>query len=376
MISRRSLLLASAAAVGCGVHKARAYPGYFLVANQGSRDIAVVDLSRFRVRKMIPLDAAPAAVVPHPSKPKAYALAPDAGTVYEIDAATMAVSRRVRAGNSALGMRVSPRGDALWVLFRDPAMLVELPFNSFRPGRRIPLAAPPDDFDLSQNGKAAIACSQARIIVIASLERSAIERTVATGVAAPFVRFRADSKLLLAGNGSDRSITFHDVATGKTVVKLPLSFEPRHYGVTADGGQLFLSGEGSDSVAIVFPYKTEVWQTILAGRTPMAMAAVPSVPATYLLVANPTTNSVTILDLATYNLSAVVDVGNQPGEIVVTPDGRWGLVLNRLSGDMAVIRLDQRSRPSAEHVLRYKSAPLFTMVPVGDRPVAGAVVAW
>ena len=83
MISRRGLLLASAGAVACGRRKATAYPGYCFVANRQGRNVTVVDLSRFRVRKQIALDAAPSLVIAHPEKPFAYALAPANGTVYE-----------------------------------------------------------------------------------------------------------------------------------------------------------------------------------------------------------------------------------------------------------------------------------------------------
>ena len=47
-------------------------------------------------------------------------------------------------------MRISRSGDALWVLYRDPASLVEIPFDTLRPRRRIHLASPPSDFDLSR----------------------------------------------------------------------------------------------------------------------------------------------------------------------------------------------------------------------------------
>jgi len=53
---------------------------------------------------------------------------------------------------------------------------------------------------------------------------------------------------------------------------------------------------------------------------------------------------------------------------VVTPDQEYALVLNRASADMAVIRI------SAITVGRAKSAPLFTMIPVGSRPVDAVVV--
>src|SRR5690349_21798529 len=116
-----------AAAAGCGHQKATAFRGFCFVANQGSRSVSVVDLTRFRLRKKIPLEATPAHVIAHPGQPKVFVFAPDEGTVFEIDAINHVVSRRVRVGNTAAAMQLSPSGDALWVLARDPAALVELP---------------------------------------------------------------------------------------------------------------------------------------------------------------------------------------------------------------------------------------------------------
>ncbi|MGO9011118.1 MAG: YncE family protein [Bryobacteraceae bacterium] len=374
MISRRGLLMASAGVLACGRRKATAYPGYCFVANRQGRNVAVVDLSRFRVRKQIGLDAAPVAVIAHPKKPIAYALAPANGTLYELDAATLAVSRRMRAGSTAVEMRLAPDGKALWILYRDPPALVEAPLDSLKATRRIRLNSAAAGFDLSVDGRAAAACRQDKTIVLAQLDAGRVERTIAWDAAPEFVRFRTDGKLLLAADAAGRSITFFEVASGKTLVRLPLPFEPRRYAITPDGGQVFLDGPGMDAVAIVFPFSTEVWQTVLAGRAPGAMAATDTPP--FLLVANPETNSMTVLDLATQNLSAVVEVGAGPGAILTTPDNQYALVLNELSGDMAVIRLDRLSASSSDRVLRFKSASLFTMIPVGDTPVSAAVVKW
>src|SRR5690349_6050880 len=88
LLSRRDLLIApaAAAAAGCGPRKATAFRGFCFVANEGGRSIAVVDLTRFRLRKKIPLDATPVHVIAHPVAPKVYVLAAENGTVYEIDA--------------------------------------------------------------------------------------------------------------------------------------------------------------------------------------------------------------------------------------------------------------------------------------------------
>ena len=236
MISRRGLLMASAGALACGRRKATAYPGYCLVANRQGRNVAVVDLSRFRVRKQIALDSAPTLVVPHPDKPVAFALAPANGTVYELDAAALAVSRRMRAGNTAVEMRLAPDGKALWVLYRDPPALVETPLDSLKPTRHIHLNSAADSFDLNADGRAAVACRQDKTIAIAALDAARVERTILWDAPPEFARFRTDGKLLLAANAAGRSIAFFEVASGKILVQLPLPFEPRNYTVTPDGG--------------------------------------------------------------------------------------------------------------------------------------------
>lgn len=351
--------------------------------------MAAVNLESFRVQRQISLDSAPAAVVAHPSKPKVFVLAPDAGTVYEIDAPTLAVSRRARAGNLAVGMSMSPAGDSLWVLYRDPAMLVELPLDSLKPGRRVRLPSPPDSFDLATTKDnrvlAAVASRTDRTIALASLGKAAnaaVERTIAAEAEPSLISFRQDGSHLIAGNGPEHSITIFDVATGETVVRLPLPLAPRHFCATSDGGQLFVTGDGMDAVVVVFPYLTEVYQTILAGRAPGAMAVTDDASGlSFLMVANRETNGITVLDFNDYGLVAIVAVGQGPGQILLTPapEQQYVLVLNEMSGDLAVIRTRALATTpnGAQRRLnaRARSAPLFTLIPVGERPVSAAVVA-
>ncbi len=337
--------------------------------------MAAVDLSRFRVRKQIPLDASPSAVMAHPSRSVVYVLAPDNGTVYEIDAGSLAIARRARAGNQALSMQISPDRTGMWVLYRDPSALVELPFDSFRPSRVIPLATLPDGFDISTQKEAAVASYRDRSIVLVSLARSAVDRTIAVGAEPSLLRFRADGKQLVAASRSERLLSIFDVAASKVMVRLPLGIEPRHFCMNADGGQLFVSGDGMDAVVIVFPYTTEVDQTILAGHAPGTMTATSRAP-TYLLVANPDSDALTVFDIDSRKLVAVVGVGQEPGAIVLTPDEEYALVLNEKSGDLAVVRLLSLSRAPDGSQRRYKTAPLFTMIPVGEKPVSAAVVSF
>jgi DNA-binding beta-propeller fold protein YncE len=116
----------------------------------------------------------------------------------------------------------------------------------------------------------------------------------------------------------------------------------------------------------VFPFTTEIGETLLAGNAPGAMAI--SAAPEYLFVANPTEGRITILDIVSRKLVGIVSVGQEPGSILFTPDRQYALVLNRKSGDVAVIRMDLIRGQ------RNKTAPLFTMIPVGSRPVGGTIV--
>jgi DNA-binding beta-propeller fold protein YncE len=148
------------------------------------------------------------------------------------------------------------------------------------------------------------------------------------------------------------------------VTHLPLALRPDNLCFKPDGGQLFVTGEGLDAVVIVYPYHTpEVAETILAGHGPAAMAATN----TYVFIASPQAGSVSILTIGSKQVFAVVSVGSDPGFIAITPEEQYVLVLNRKSGDVAVLRAAE-IQPN-----RSRQAPLLTMIPVGSRPVSAAV---
>jgi len=381
-ISRRALLLASAASAGCGRKKAPRISGYCFVANQGSRSVAVVSLERFRVLRQIPLDAAPAAVLAHPHRPRVFVLTPDNGTVYEIDDAAYAVSRKARAGNQAVAMRLSPAGNAIWVLYRDPAALVELPLDSMQPGRRIHLPGPPDAFDVVLHNRrqvplAVVASRQDRTITLASLGNASVERTIAARDEPSLAIFQWDGAQVIAGSWRERSATIFESATGKTVVRLPLPLAPRQFCTSADGGQVFITGDGMDAVVVLFPSQTEIYQTILAGRRPGAMTVTAKdARPSYLMLTNPQTDGITVLDIETYSLVAAVQVGRGPCQILLTADGQYALVLNEKSGDMAVVRMLALATTPRGDYREYSPAPapIFTLIPVGERPVSAALM--
>jgi DNA-binding beta-propeller fold protein YncE len=311
-------------------------------------------------------------VIAHPKALKAVVLCRENGTVYEIDATKLTVSRRARVGDVAKSMQLSPAGDAVWVL-TGAAELVEVPLKSMEPGRRIKMNLSPDSFALNGDN-AVIASAHHRAVMLASLKTGAIRGMFPMEDEPSLLTFRKDGRFFFVASRPERVLRICDTETGRTVVRLPLPVEPLQFSMKPDGGQLFITGAGLDAVVIVYVYQTEIAETLLAGRAPGATAAMDS-PA-YLMVANPETDRVTVLDLDNSGrLVASVQVGQGPRSIVMTParedQDQYALVLNEKSGDLAVIRV--KSLPATAEARRWPT-PIFALIQVGEKPVSAAVM--
>ncbi len=372
MIDRRRFLLGSAVGVGCWRRRATGFPGYAFVANGGERSVAAVDLTSFSVARQIQLEASPAQVVAVSGQRRVYALASQNATVYEIDAVGLSVKRKLSLGGTAVSMRVEPVENALWVLCRSPHTLIRVPLGQakLQAGSRLKLPGAPEGFDFSGDGRlAVVSFPQMRGVALIDLAKPAVVNVANAGDDPRAVLFRSDARQVLVANRSARMLTVLDVKTDGILVKLPLPVEPEHFCVKADGGQIFVTGKGMDAVVVVHPYQTEVAETVLAGHTPGAVAI--SGSPEYLFAANPESGDVTVLDVATRDVLAAVKVGQEPCFITFTPDNQYALVVNHGSGDLAVIRLATITQGGSQR--RSRTAPLFTMVPVGVGPVGAGV---
>ena len=232
---------------------------------------------------------------------------------------------------------------------------------------RLPGTAGSVDFHLKTG-----AVSLPGLGAIAIIEENRVLRTIGTGIAPEMICFRPDGKVVMAGDPEGQMLAVADPASGQMLVKLALPLKPRRYCYKSDFGQLFITGEGMDAVTIVSPYQTEVLETILAGHSPAGMAVPKPDPNTpeYLFVTNSGSGDLTVIDIESRRVRARIPVGQDPQDVVITPDNQYALVLNRKSGDIAVIRVPSIERWGNHH---NKTASLFTMIPVGTRPVSATI---
>jgi WD40 repeat protein len=350
----------------CSRKKATGYDGYALIATSGEDSLAVVDLTAFKLLKPIHLGAPPTAVIAGLPDGHTYVLTGSTGSVHIVDRNLNRV-RTMKVAEELFDLGMVPDATRVVAISSGGRELIEIDGSSLRVIRRHKLEAEPIGLDIASGQYAAVSTGEDGVVELFNLTTGQHTRTRLDGRIGA-VRFRRDGALLLVANLHDRLLTALDVPSLRVIADLPLAMRPENLCFNSNGGQLFVSGAGMDGVAIVFPYNTlEVEQTVLAGRSPGVMAC--SEDPAYLLVASRNASDVCIFDITTRKMIGIVETGGLAGSMVITPDSQYALVLGEKSGDMAVIHI------AAIRGNKWKSgASLFTLIPVGDRPIDAAIV--
>jgi hypothetical protein len=360
-MNRRTFFLSGlASAAGCRRPPATSASSLILVANRDGEAVAVVDLQAFAAIRHIPVRGKPSTLARLPDG-QAAVLTPETGTLHRVNLKRLAVEASRQVSGHATTM-ARARGGVIYVLAE--RWFIRIDPQTLSTDWQLALPEPGASFDLSlETPYAVVAGRHGRLILIDLEHRRIVWHRTAGELPSP-VRFLKNGRLILTGERTKGSLLILEPEHGRLVVDLPLSIEPERFCFKQDGGQLFITGSGRDAVAVVYPFQTQVAGTILAGRRPGVMAASPEL----LFIANPDSGEVTVMEIRNHKIRAIVPVGQKPNRIIVTPDNAFALVLNEVSGDIAVIRVDAMTGR------RTKAAPLFTMIPVGSGPVDAVAV--
>lgn len=334
------------------------YRGFAFVANSEGQAVAVVDLTALALTRHVRLDSDPSGVLTHPAHPGVFAVLPKQAAIQEIRMDTLVADRKIKLPGVPSLARFSPKGDAIWALCPDVKMLARIPVDRMQVSDKIALPATPVSFDFAPEPEGGIAVTLGGSGRLAMVRAGALSAFDFGGELGPVV-FRSDGQFVILADTASRQAVFFDVKQNRLAVRLPLAVTPRNFCMKQDGGQLFVTGDGADAVVNVFPYQTEVGAFMLAGRSPGSMA----VSLEYLFAANGPSGTVSILNFQSQKMVAQSPVGREPCFIAITPDNQFACVLNRESGDMALLHIPTIT------ARRNKSAALLTMIPVGSKPV-------
>jgi YVTN family beta-propeller protein len=363
---------------GCRPHDFPQYPAnyreYAYVTNGGSDTVTVVDVVNVRVDRVVSVGHNPVAVAESPIRNEVYAVNSGAagaqGSISVIDAehnavvATIALHKQpvsidldaagtfayaansgsnsvsivdlkarkeiaqVGAGEEPVAARVSPDGKSLVVanLRGNSVTVIDAASRSVRavfngcPGAGSVVILP-------DSSKAFVPCSTGHQVMVIALASAAAPK--GTDLAQP-----------------DRLEALMDV--GRAPVDLALK---------PDGGEIFVSNSLSDSVSEVYNTTDEVGDTYMIGADPVRGLVARDNALLY--VANLHSQDLTVYSIDDGKRVGYVRVGDGPSALAFSTAGHLLFVVDRGSGDIAVVRTASQS--------------LFTLLPAGRDPNAIAV---
>ncbi|MEO6982560.1 MAG: YncE family protein [Edaphobacter sp.] len=315
------------------------------VVNTQSGSVSVIDAEANRVAATIPVHRLPYQIAVDPTGHRAYVPNSGANTVSVLDLDSRREIAVAGTGEQPGVARVSPDNRTLVVTNRGsssvsifaiapadaPASTPPLQLRAAFPG--CPGAT--DAVILPDSSKAFIACSAGHQVMAVSL-----------AAAAGSWAAKQDSNAL-----SDHFLTLLDVG-----------LTPVHLALKPDGGEIFVSNFGSDSVSEIATWTNEVGGTYNIVSKPVS--SVVSGDNSTLWVSNFGADSISLYSIDDGRIINSVHTGARPDAVAFSADEHLLLVADARSGDVAVIRTQSKDGPT-----------LFTMLPAGSSPNAIVVKA-
>jgi YVTN family beta-propeller protein len=315
------------------------------VVNNQSGTVSVIDSQSNRVVATIGVHRQPSFIAVDPTGHTGYVVNSGSNTVSVLD-----LDRRREIGVVGTGEqpgvdRVSPDGRSLVVSNRGSGSvsIFELsPYdaaiaNAPRPRLRAAFsgcAGATDVAILPDSSKAFVACSGGH-------------QVMAVGLAAAPGSWAAKQNASLM---TDHMLALLDV--GRAPVQLAMK---------PDGGEIFVSNSGSDSISEISTWTNEVGGTYAIGNRPVW--GIVSRDNSTLWVANFGADSIALYSIDDGRLVSSVRTGSAPDALAFSVDEHLLLAADAHSGDVAVIRTEGQG------------PALFTILPAGSSPNAIAVKA-
>ena len=316
------------------------------VANSQSGTISVIDANANRVVSTIPVHHQPAFVTVDPTGHRAYVVNSASNSVSTLDLDRRREIAAAGTGEQPELARISPDGRSLVVSnhgSNSVSIFDVTPYNTAagsEPAIRLrsTFSGCPGSSDIAilpDSAKAFIACSAGHQIMALSL------------AAAPGSWAAKQNPALL----TDHLLVFLDV--GKS---------PVHLAMKPDGGEIFVSNFGSDSISEISTWTNEVGGTYTIGSGPRS--GIVSHDNSMLWVSNSGADSIGLYSIDDGKLAGSVRTGSGPDALAFSADEHLLLAADAHSGDVAVIRTQGKQGPA-----------LFTILPAGSSPNAIVVKA-
>lgn len=317
------------------------------VVCQDSDEVRVVDLSSSKVINSIPVGRGPRGIAMSPDGSRIYITNASSDNISVIDAATLRVVQTLPAGFEPTGVVTDHNGATLYVANRLSNDISVIDLKTGQETKRLLAGRGASYLAISPDGKL-IYCTHiypnpgafhtqpnSEITVIDTARQIVVERKLLHNVAGVFhVAMSADGRLGIAaqlrpknliplahvehGWAFGDSLTLFGSDVGGTV-QVPIDELDRYYAlpwgvaIVPDKSKIFLTTAGSESVTVIDV--AGLLRTVRAHRQPF----------------------VNDLSASADYVQARIPVGHNPRGALLSSDGKWLYIANRLDDNIAVI---------------------------------------
>ena len=164
-----------------------------------------------------------------------------------------------------------------------------------------------------------------------------VQGSVATCKRPRHMQLLPGGKQLLVACGESHAADLIDVATRRSLRRVPLGDDPEAFDISPDGKTLYVSREDEGELGFVELASGKMLRSVPVGKEPEGVKASPDGKTVY--VTSEVANLVHAVDVAGAKVVHNIKVGKRPRRIALTPDGAELWVTNELDASVSVVSL-------------------------------------
>lgn len=350
---------------------------YAWVTDGGSDSVTVLDLINMISAKTIPVGSDPVAVAVNPKRDEVYVANFGSGTISVIDAVTNRVTATIGVHRQPVSIDVNAEGSRAYVANAGSNNVSVLDLAAHREIATVGVGESPQLARIAPDGDALVVTNRGGNSVSIVDGRSFRVRAVFAGCpqASDAVILPDSSKAFVACSGSHQVMAIGlaraksdlpEERTDRLLDFLDVGPQPTHLALKPDGGEIFVSNFGTDTISEIATNNDDVGWSYMIGLHPLGGTV--SADNSTLWISNSGDNTIAAYSIDDGKRVNTVQVGNGPGPLALSSDGFLLLAVDTVSGDVSVLRTLTYT-PKGQPV----TGSLFTVLAAGRNPNAIAV---
>jgi PQQ-dependent catabolism-associated beta-propeller protein len=184
-------------------------------------------------------------------------------------------------------------------------------------------------------GVALVSSEKDHALSVLDLKSLAVTGTIATCKRPRHMQLTPDGKQLIVACGESNAADVIDVATRKSVRRLPLGDDPEAFDISPDGKTLYVSSEDEGALTVVDFASGKVLRSIEVGKEPEGVKVSPDGKTVW--VTSEVAGLVHVIDSVSGKVVKNIKVGKRPRRFALTPDASQLWVTNELSASVTVL---------------------------------------